>query len=150
MKNNVKEYLVGKDELEEEIIEFLEENEEVVNALIEIKTAFERCIKEMQLRFATRIFLEALCKEINLMSLKETANLFGISKKVLIKTLLRSRYFYKDEEGVVLPINQFKGVYFQVKSNRTNKGEMFRRQIFTTAKGRYEILSLLKYYGIWT
>lgn len=47
MKNHVKEYLVGKDELEEELIEFLEENEEVVNALIEIKTAFERCIKEM-------------------------------------------------------------------------------------------------------
>lgn len=148
MKNHVKEYLVGKDELEEELIEFLEENEELVNALIEIKTAFERCIKEMQLRFETRIFLEALCKEINLMSLKETANLFGIFKKVLIKTLLRRRYFYKDEEGVVLPIGRFKGSYFQVKLERNKKGEIFKRQIFTTAKGRYEILSLLKYYGI--
>lgn len=148
MKNDVKEYLMGKDELEEELVEFLEENEELVNALIEIKIAFERCIKEMQLRFETRIFLEALCKQINLMSLKETANLFGISKKVLIKTLLCRRYFYKNEEGVVLPIDQFKGVYFQVKSKRNNKGEMFKRQIFTTAKGRYEILSLLKYYGI--
>ena len=92
MKNHLKEYLDNKDEFEEEFIEFLEENEEVVNALIEVKIAFEKYIKEMQLRFETKIFLEALCKEINLMSLKETANLFGISKKVLIKTLLHRRF----------------------------------------------------------
>src|SRR3712207_6232341 len=102
----------------------------------------------MQVRFETKLFLEALCKEINLMSLKETASLFGISKKVLITTLLRRRYFYKNEEGVVFPMDRFKGVYFQVKAKRNKKGEIFKRQIFTTAKGRYEILSLLKYYGI--
>lgn len=148
MKNHVKEYLDNKDEFEEEFIEFLEENEEVVNALIEVKIAFEKYIKEMQLRFETKIFLEALCKEINLMSLKETANLFGISKKVLIKTLLHRRYFYKNEEGVVLPMDRLKGIYFQVKTKRNKKGEIYKRQIFITAKGRYEILSLLKYYGI--
>lgn len=148
MKNHLKEYLDNKDEFEEEFIEFLEENEEVVNALIEVKIAFEKYIKEMQLRFETKIFLEALCKEINLMSLKETANLFGISKKVLIKTLLHRRYFYKNEEGVVLPMDRLKGIYFQVKTKRSKKGEIYKRQIFTTAKGRYEILSLLKYYGI--
>lgn len=148
MKNHVKEYLDNKDEFEEEFIGFLEENEEVVNALIEVKIAFEKYIKEMQLRFETKIFLEALCKEINLMSLKETANLFGISKKVLIKTLLHRRYFYKNEEGVVLPMDRLKGIYFQVKTKRSKKGEIYKRQIFTTAKGRYEILSLLKYYGI--
>ena len=147
MKNHIKEYLAKKDELEE-LVEFLEENEEVVNALIEVKTAFEKYIKEMQVRFETKLFLEALCKEINLMSLKETASLFGISKKVLIKTLLRRRYFYKNEEGVVFPMDRFKGVYFQVKAKSNKKGEIFKRQIFTTAKGRYEILSLLKYYGI--
>lgn len=148
MKNHLKEYLANKDEFEEEFIEFLEENEEVVNALIEVKIAFEKYIKEMQLRFETKIFLEALCKQINLMSLKETANLFGISKKVLIKTLLYRRYFYKNEEGVVLPMDRLKGIYFQVKTKRNKKGEIYKRQIFTTAKGRYEILLLLKYYGI--
>lgn len=148
MENHLKEYLANKDEFEEEFIEFLEENEEVINALIEVKIAFEKYIKEMQLRFETKIFLEALCKQINLMSLKETANLFGISKKVLIKTLLRRRYFYKNEEGVVLPMDRLKGIYFQVKTKRNKKGEIYKRQIFTTAKGRYEILSLLKYYGI--
>lgn len=148
MKNHVKEYLENKDEFEEEFIGFLEENEEVVNALIEVKIAFEKYIKEMQLRFETKIFLEALCKEINLMSLKETANLFGISKKVLIKTLLHRRYFYKNEEGVVLPMDRLKGIYFHVKTKRSKKGEIYKRQIFTTVKGRYEILSLLKYYGI--
>lgn len=148
MKNHLKEYLANKDEFEEEFIEFLEKNEEVVNALIEVKIAFEKYIKEMQLRFETKIFLEALCKQMNLMSLKETANLFGISKKVLIKTLLHRRYFYKNEEGVVLPMDRLKGIYFQVKTKRNKKGEIYKRQIFTTAKGRYEILSLLKYYGI--
>lgn len=148
MKNHLKEYLANKDEFEEEFIEFLEENEEVVNALIEVKIAFEKYIKEMQLRFETKIFLEALCKQINLMSLKETANLFGISKKVLIKTLLHRRYFYKNEEGVVLSMDRLKGIYFQVKTKRNKKGEIYKRQIFTTAKGRYEILLLLKYYGI--
>ena len=148
MKNHLKEYLANKDEFEEEFIEFLEENEEVVNALIEVKIAFEKYIKEMQLRFETKIFLEALCKQVNLMSLKETANLFGISKKVLIKTLLHRRYFYKNEEGVVLPMDRLKGIYFQVKTKRNKKGEIYKRQIFTTAKGRYEILLLLKYYGI--
>lgn len=93
--------------------------------------------------------MEALCKQINLMSLKETANLFDISKKVLIKTLLHRRYFYKNEEGVVLPMDRLKGIYFQVKTKRNKKGEIYKRQIFTTAKGRYEILSLLKYYGIY-
>ncbi len=145
MKNHLKEYLTNKDEFEEE---FIEGNEEVVNALIEVKIAFEKYIKEMQLRFETIIFLEALCKQINLMSLKETANLFDISKKVLIKTLLHRRYFYKNEEGVVLPMDRLKGIYFQVKTKRNKKGEIYKRQIFTTAKGRYEILSLLKYYGI--
>lgn len=148
MENHLKEYLANKDEFEEEFIEFLEENEEVVNALIEVKIAFEKYIKEMQLRFETKIFLEALCKQINLMSLKETANLFDISKKALIKTLLRRRYFYKNEEGVVLPMDRLKDIYFQVKTKRNKKGEIYKRQIFTTAKGRYEILSLLKYYGI--
>jgi len=148
LKNHLKEYLANKDEFEEEFIEFLEENEEVVNALIEVKIAFEKYIKEMQLRFETKIFLEALCKQINLMSLKETANLFGISKKVLIKTLLHRRYFYKNEEGVVLPMDRLKGIYFQVKTKRNKKGKIYKRQIFTTAKGRYEILLLLKYYGI--
>ncbi|HGC9720865.1 TPA: phage antirepressor KilAC domain-containing protein [Streptococcus agalactiae] len=148
MKNHLKEYLSNKDEFEEEFIEFLEENEEVVNALIEVKIAFEKYIKEMQLRFETKVFLEALCKQINLMSLKETANLFGISKKVLIKTLLHRRYFYKNKEGVVLPMDRLKGIYFQVKTKRNKKGEIYKRQIFTTAKGRYEILLLLKYYDI--
>lgn len=48
MKNHLEEYLTNKDEFEEE---FIEGNEEVVNALIEVKIAFEKYIKEMQLRF---------------------------------------------------------------------------------------------------
>ena len=45
-------------------------------------------------------------------------------------------------------MDRLKGIYFQVKTKRNKKGEIYKRQIFTTAKGRYEILLLLKYYGI--
>ncbi|KXB47895.1 hypothetical protein [Streptococcus anginosus] len=57
-------------------------------------------------------------------------------------------FLEENEEGVVLPMDRLKGIYFQVKTKRNKKGEIYKRQIFTTAKGRYEILSLLKYYGV--
>ena len=57
-------------------------------------------------------------------------------------------FLEENEEGVVLPMDRLKGIYFQVKTKRNKKGEIYKRQIFTTAKGRYEILSLLKYNGV--
>ena len=57
-------------------------------------------------------------------------------------------FLEENEEGVVLRMDRLKGIYFQLKTKRNKKGEIYKRQIFTTAKGRYEILSLLKYYGV--
>ena len=146
LKNYIKEYLAKNniDELDEEFVEFLEDNEELLNAVIEAKIAFDRYVKEEQLKFETRIYLESLCKQINLMSLKETAKLFRISKKELIKALLNTRYFYKDEEGILLPTDGLLNEYFQVKVQKNKCGKILKRQIFTTARGRFLILLMSK------
>ena len=146
MKSYIKEYLAKNniDELDEEFVEFLEDNEELLNAVIEAKIAFDRYVKEEQLKFETRIYLESLCKQINLMSLKETAKLFRISKKELIKALLNTRYFYKDEEGILLPTDGLLNEYFQVKVQKNKCGKILKRQIFTTARGRFLILLMSK------
>lgn len=120
-----------------------EDMKPILEILVNLEKEFKRIKKEEEMRLAGFVFLDLFTPN-HLMSLKETAKLFHMSKKELILALIDMNLLYKNEKGDLMPNEDGRG-YFRVKESGNGKNGESKVQILTTPQGRHYVLLRLMY-----